>query len=127
MDLMTANALMRFGLGHRPNEGLPADPAAWLLGQLQGPDLALGTGPTTSEGLVALRADRQNKPPPGESQARAVFRAGVAAQLDNAIATTTPFRERLVWFWTNHFTVSVRRASARPCCLASCQKRSGRM
>lgn len=106
---MTANALVRFGLGRRPGEGLPADPAAWLLGQLQGPDPALGTGPATSEGLVALRADRQNKPPPGESQARAVFRAGVAAQLDNAIATTTPFRERLVWFWTNHFTVSVRR------------------
>jgi uncharacterized protein (DUF1800 family) len=26
-----------------------------------------------------------------------------------AIATQTPFRERLVWFWTNHFTVSLRR------------------
>jgi Protein of unknown function (DUF1800) len=28
----------------------------------------------------------------------------------NAITTSAPFRERLVWFWTNHFVVSIRRA-----------------
>ena len=27
--------------------------------------------------------------------------------------TTTPFHERLVWFWTNHFAVSIRRFPAR--------------
>ena len=25
------------------------------------------------------------------------------------LSTATPFRERLVWFWANHFTVSFRR------------------
>jgi uncharacterized protein (DUF1800 family) len=27
----------------------------------------------------------------------------------NAITTPAPFRERLVWFWTNHFVISLRR------------------
>ncbi|MDR3539176.1 MAG: DUF1800 domain-containing protein [Acetobacteraceae bacterium] len=109
MDLSTVQALVRFGLGRRPAEALPTDPAAWLLSQLQGPDPAAGMGPRTADGLAALRADRKNKPPPGESQSRALFRDGAVAQLANALTTQAPFRERLVWFWTNHFTVSVRR------------------
>src|SRR6185312_10122851 len=44
-----------------------------------------------------------------ESRARAVFRASAAAFLDQALTTPTPFHERLVWFWANHFTVSLRR------------------
>ena len=39
---------------------------------------------------------------------RALFRPEAKAELDNALTTPAPFRERLVWFWTNHFTVSVR-------------------
>ena len=38
-----------------------------------------------------------------------MFRQDAAAQLGNALTTPSPFRERLVWFWTNHFTVSLRR------------------
>lgn len=109
MDLLTAHALVRFGLGRRPDEAPPTDPTAWLLGQLQGADAAAPSTAGTAAGLAALRADRQNKPPPGESQARAMFRAGATAQLATALTTQAPFRERLVWFWTNHFTVSVRR------------------
>lgn len=26
-----------------------------------------------------------------------------------SLATPAPFRERLVWFWANHFTISLRR------------------
>ena len=29
----------------------------------------------------------------------------------DALITPAPFRERLVWFWTNHFTISVRRGA----------------
>ena len=38
------------------------------------------------------------------------------AELENALTTPAPFRERLVWFWTNHFTVSVRGGIAAVAC-----------
>jgi uncharacterized protein (DUF1800 family) len=110
MDIGTAQALVRFGLGRRGGEPLPSDPAAWLLGQLRQPDpTRLDDPPTTVKGLAALREDRATKPPPGESRARALYKAEAAAQMANAVTTTAPFRERLVWFWTNHFAISLRR------------------
>jgi uncharacterized protein (DUF1800 family) len=109
MDTRTAQALVRFGLGRRGAEPLPPDPAAWLLDQLRQPDpTRLDDPPTTVKGLTALREDRATKPPPGESRAAALFKAQAAAQLTNAVTTPAPFRERLVWFWSNHFTVSRR-------------------
>jgi uncharacterized protein (DUF1800 family) len=110
MDLPVAHALVRFGLGRRGAEKLPADPGAWLRAQLRGPDSArFAAPPSTATGLAALREDRNNKPESGKSRGRAVFRQDATAQLANALTTTTPFRERLVWFWTNHFTISLRR------------------
>jgi uncharacterized protein (DUF1800 family) len=38
-----------------------------------------------------------------------VYRRDAIAELANALTTEAPFRERLVWFWTNHFTISLRR------------------
>ena len=109
MDIRTAQALVRFGLGRRGAEPLPPDPAVWLLNQLRQPDpTRLDDPPTTATGLTALREDRETKPPPGESRSAALFKAQGAAQLANAVTTPAPFRERLVWFWTNHFTVSRR-------------------
>ena len=113
MDLRTAQALIRFGLGRRGDEPLPADPSAWLRQQLGQPDPGLiQPRPSTANGLAALRDDRQSKPPPAESRAHAVFQAESRAELENALVTPAPFRERLVWFWTNHFTVSQRGGAA---------------
>jgi uncharacterized protein (DUF1800 family) len=113
MDTRTAQALVRFGLGRRGTEALPSDSAAWLLDQLHQPDPThLDDPPTTAAGLTALREDRATKPPPGESRVRALYKAQAAAQMANAVTTQAPFRERLVWFWTNHFVVSIRRG---PC------------
>jgi uncharacterized protein (DUF1800 family) len=110
MDTRTAQALVRFGLGRRGAESLPSDPAAWLLDQLRQPDpTRFDDSPTTAAGLTALRDDRATKPPPGESKSRALFRVQAAAELANAVTTPTPFRERLVWFWTNHFVISLKR------------------
>jgi len=110
MDTRTAQALVRFGLGRRGAESLPSDPAAWLLDQLRQPDpTRFDDPPTTAAGLTALRDDRATKPPPGESKSRALFKAQAAAELANAVTTPTPFRERLVWFWTNHFVISLKR------------------
>lgn len=39
-------------------------------------------------------------------QARDYYVGAVAARLGNALETPTPFVERLVWFWSNHFAVS---------------------
>ena len=110
MDTNPIHAMVRFGLGRRAAEPLPADPIAWLLGQLRTADAPLlNPPPTTEAGLAALREDRVNKPQPGRSRARALYVAQAAAELEHALTTPAPFRERLVWFWTNHFTISLRR------------------
>ncbi len=63
MDLRTAHALVRFGMGPSGAEPPPADPAAWLLSQLRHADFSPdfpGVAPASSaEGLAALRADRE--------------------------------------------------------------------
>lgn len=105
------HAMNRFGLGRRGEEAIPVDPAAWLAAQLEGPDPALARpGHSVEQGLVAWREDlaRGND---GIQASRAIMAADTAAWLDHAVATDSPFRERLVWFWANHFTVSLRRGA----------------
>jgi len=117
MDTRTAQALIRFGLGRRGEEPLPPDPAAWLRDQLRQPDpTRLDPRPSTATGLEALYFDRRNKPPPGQRVVPPLFREQAKAELANALATPAPFRERLVWFWTNHFTVSIRGGCAAVAC-----------
>jgi uncharacterized protein (DUF1800 family) len=113
MDAVVAQALVRFGLGRRGEEALPADPASWLIAQLRQPDAGAPAAGTV-QGLEALRSDRELKPPPEQRKARAVFQADQRAALQYALVTPTPFRERLVWFWSNHFTVSVRGGGVAP-------------
>jgi len=112
MDTAAAQALIRFGLGGRRSEPAPADPRAWLSRQVREPDpVPLEGLPATADSLVALREDRAERranPAAQPSRVRTLFRADAAAQLAHAIETHAPFRERLVWFWGNHFTVSRR-------------------
>ena len=105
MDVAAFQALNRFGLG--PGAP-PAYPKAWLRVQLSQPDSGPTPAPSTVLALEALKYDRENKPPPGQGQSRPMYRADALALLSTALTTETPFRERLVWFWTNHFTVSTR-------------------
>ena len=117
MDTRTAQALIRFGLGRRGEEPLPPDPASWLHDQLRQPDpTLLDPRPSTATGLEALYFDRRNKPPEGQRAVPPLFRDQSRAELANALTTSAPFRERLVWFWTNHFTVSVRGGCAAVAC-----------
>ena len=39
---------------------------------------------------------------------RPLYQLDVKAQTAQLLTTDAPFRERLVWFWANHFTVSIR-------------------
>ena len=130
MDNRPAIAAIRFGLGRTPGQPEGTDPQRWLAGQLAAAD----PGPpaaSVTEAFTALMADQRarqdNKDapgppqptsaPPGQpeaSRSRATFRAGGMALLDHAVTTLTPFRERLVWFWANHFTVSVRKGQIAP-------------
>jgi uncharacterized protein (DUF1800 family) len=121
MEQRTAQALVRFGLGRRGSETLPADPMAWLAGQLDGVDPACA-GPSAADGLIAARldnADRQaakqgDPTAPQPTRVRDLFKADTASVAETVLTTATPFRERLVWFWANHFTVSLRRGECTP-------------
>lgn len=107
-----ATASNRFGLGARPGEA-PAD----LLAQLAAYDPrppALAATPGTAQAaalLVELAGNREEKPDEARRMAlrkrvREGYTAAGSARLASAIATDTPFPERLVHFWSNHFAVS---------------------
>ncbi|MBM3546686.1 MAG: DUF1800 domain-containing protein [Alphaproteobacteria bacterium] len=106
-------AASRFGLGARPGDlgRIKGDPQGWLLAQLDG-------GSETTEG-VGRSAERLKlffdaRGSGGDAalielyrkEYRQGFTADVGARTRRAAATDQPFRERLVHFWTNHFTVS---------------------
>ena len=116
-----AIAMNRFGLGARPDDPSPSDPRRWLLAQLDAyqpassPWQPLPRTPALVEAwLVQQRAVRQA--PEGERsgirqaylrQGRDAYVAAVGARTDSALQSPTPFVERLVHFWANHFAVSV--------------------
>jgi uncharacterized protein (DUF1800 family) len=102
--------LNRFALGRRGTQALPDDPRGWLLGQLTGPDPARFSVklPSSADGLLIWREQLKLTLPPGDSFVQPLLRADMRAQMDYALTTDAGFRERLVWFWANHFTVSTR-------------------
>ena len=113
MDVSPTIAAIRFGLGATPDQATPADPAQALRQQLAAP-MPGPDGPGTAEAFTALKLDREDRLPDGPSRARQIYQAEVRALLSHAIATATPFHERLVLFWANHFTVSIRRGEVEP-------------
>jgi uncharacterized protein (DUF1800 family) len=116
----SAQARIRFGLGARPGDKPLDDPRGALKAQLQGPDPAQASGafdglPTGLDAMDALHASRlalkarrlAGLPTQGPDINRPLYLNDVTAQLGWASTTDADFRERLVWFWTNHFTVSI--------------------
>ena len=73
-----------------------------------------GVTPTSAAIMSPTMTPDQPIPRPPVTHARAVFMDDAKAELDNALTTPAPFRERLVWFWTNHFTVSIRQGGCAP-------------
>ena len=125
LDLRAAAiAANRFGLGAKPGEltAIATDPRGWLKGQLR-PDPAAVSGTPSSAQLAALfKMRRENKADPDAMKAfektqREGFRERAAQRTLDAAASTTPFRERLVQFWSNHFTVSIQRGVVIPVAL----------
>jgi uncharacterized protein (DUF1800 family) len=122
MDTDAVIAFNRFGLGRRCGEALPGDPRAWLRGQIDMPDLA-PAGVTSAQALEIVfnvahldkSAGIEKRQTPEFQAFRELERAEPAAFLAQAITTPYGFRERLVWFWYNHFTVSARGRPATAC------------
>jgi uncharacterized protein (DUF1800 family) len=106
-------ALTRFGLGARPNE-VARLPAGWLEGQLRSPSLVkteraavrlqkLFAGVNSTERLMdALKAGRP------------LYMSDMTARTNALLTSPSPFLERLVLFWSNHFAVSVAKPAIAP-------------
>lgn len=126
-----AHVLSRFGLGARPGQraNIEDDPQNWVSTQIASdPDdrLAFDGRPTTQEiaaqsiDLNTLRRQAANDSSLTEELAEAtralntIYNDDVRARLSQSIATETPVLERLVHFWTNHFTVSATKNDVRP-------------
>lgn len=114
-----ATARNRFGLGARPGDASPRDPQAALIAQLRRYEAhpqALAQVPTTAQSaalltqyLAARRTGREASPDQMQAlrqMARGGYATAIGARLISAITTDTPFPERLVHFWSNHFAVS---------------------
>lgn len=132
----SAIALDRFGLGASPWQARPGNPKAWLTEQIArwNPELPGASALASTSDIVAdlarYRAMQQQaralpatagaasdaKAMQQEARKEARKEAGqfareqhiaqVGARVRSAVATDTPFAERLVHFWANHFAVS---------------------
>jgi uncharacterized protein (DUF1800 family) len=134
MSTRSVIAVNRFGLGAAPGElaAVGTDPRGWLAQQISGPAPVppeFGRLASSGEALKAYPRwiatlgkggmggeTAQGTPRTVESTFREQLGPGmlqeVTARLAAAATTTMPFRERLVWFWANHFTVSAEKALA---------------
>lgn len=114
-------ALNKFGLGARPEEVPPADPRNWLIAQLDQYDSRPApwreqpnTTALLGKWLNQQRAARLAQEGQRSGVREAYLRSGradhigaVGARTRSALVSPTPFVERLVHFWSNHFAVSV--------------------
>lgn len=123
-----AIATNRFGLGARPGEMAQAasDPRGWLLAQVRGPaplppGLA-GVAPSADSLRMEYEARREKADPDAHAALvkaiGATVRQDLSARLTAATTSPVPLRERLVHFWSNHFTVSTARPVIRAATVA---------
>ena len=119
-----AIALNRFGLGARADDTAPADPRQWLLGQIShyetapaafaSADTSAAIASQYREDRADLKADAKDDDADAKAAAlkalrqkgQELYRTEVAMRVASALTTPTPFLERLVYFWANHFAVS---------------------
>lgn len=111
METDGLHAVRRFGFGRRGTDPVPDDPKRWIGSQLDAPDPLLAqAGPsilTTAMADRAFQAARKDGAMPDGGMA-GIHDREMTALLRHAVDTDLPVRERLVWFWSNHFTVSSR-------------------
>jgi uncharacterized protein (DUF1800 family) len=111
-------AATRFGYGPRPGDlrKIAADPKRWLraqIGDLSVPQ-QLRKLEASPKQLAEMFRQQGNAGTFGKflrGTAFDVLAQEVGSRTNAAIESDTPFRERLVHFWSNHFTVSAKRAT----------------
>src|ERR1700744_3708780 len=132
MSIEAALAVNRFGLGAAPGEIATAagDPKGWLTAQIAPADQPVPAdgqpfkdGAALVKDLAAFRQERREMKQDGDTrdlrafakQQGQVLRNEMASRFQLGFVSRRPFAERLVWFWSNHFTISVQnRAVASP-------------
>jgi uncharacterized protein (DUF1800 family) len=120
-----AIAAHRFGLGEPDLGRLHGDARGWLREQLGAADAQRGSGLLTAAQALhryhdmLRRQSERGKPAPRAmdrefvDDLRELVGQDVRARLATAASSERPFAERLVLFWSNHFTVSVTKATVR--------------
>ncbi|MCQ4160819.1 DUF1800 family protein [Roseomonas sp. GC11] len=116
MESRALQAAIRFGLGPRPDHPLPDDPLPWLDAQISAedqpppPPKGMDQPQSLADSLRLWQRFIDAGPlPPGQPNVLQQYAvAEGAACLGWRIDTPAPYRERLVDFWSNHFTVSRR-------------------
>lgn len=99
-------------------------PAKVVSNTMAGPDMATAAmaspsmvgGPPVPAATPAAMPGQPGAAAPANQLGKArrdAFREEAFARVDRAIATDTPFLERLVYFWSNHFCVSVTKGNVR--------------
>jgi len=114
-DIATFIALNRFGLGASPGdaERISDDPRGWISSQIntsQPIPASLSQFPASSDLLSKIHTARMESPERLREVARGLYREAFGretfARALHMIKSETPFAERMVLFWSNHFTVS---------------------
>jgi uncharacterized protein (DUF1800 family) len=77
------------------------------------PGAAMSADARRPDNRPDTRADTRSAEQQFGEHFRSIVQADVRARLVTAAASSKPFNERLAWFWCNHFTVSMAKASAR--------------
>ena len=122
LDLKAASiAANRFGFGARSGEldAIAQDPRGWLRQQLVPEALQAAGTPSSAQLSQFLQVRRERKADPDAAKTlrkelQQNFRAAAAKRTLDAAGSAAPFRERLVQFWSNHFTVSIQRPVVIP-------------
>ena len=116
-----AIAANRFGFGTKPGELsiIAADPRGWLKQQLGAAAPAPTWAPSSVALAAVLEARKERKTDADaakmlQQEIRETFRIVATQRSLDAANSATPFRERLVQFWSNHFTVSIQRPVVIP-------------
>ena len=107
-------AATRFGYAARGDElgAIATDPRGWVVRQIDRPvQPAFPADLPASQDMIAalleMRRDKQQADRKAfNEQVRDVYLAELTARTNAAVSSPTPVIERLVRFWSNHFTVS---------------------
>jgi uncharacterized protein (DUF1800 family) len=102
-------ALQRFGLGAKPGGPgrIGADPVAAIRGEINQPNIAIISDATLPTYAIACREGES-----GFERAHAVLQREVDARIGKQMSVEVGFVERLVIFWSNHFSMSVNKADS---------------